>query len=272
MGDQIFNSTKYNFMHEMFNCEYNELTIPKNDNYTNNENKCNFMKHYNFSINDASFKELNEFLYNNELNPKYFFISLYGYIINKYSRQDIIYTSLLQIDSNFNNKNLIEIFDKVQPFIINFDKVNSLNELYKNIENILNTYKKEEISFINLKEQLNLLNLNNVIIYEKYNENSNIEYSLFDEDKDINIKGNTNYDIIFKIKEDIDNYKFDIYFIEDKYDKYLINNILQSYKYVISNKSNFFKYINEIEYIPEKELKKIIYDFNDNESECNNDI
>eukprot|EP00833_Pecoramyces_ruminatium_P011982 jgi/Orpsp1_1/1186014/evm.model.c7180000096449.1 len=228
MCAKFFNSSKYNFIRDIFDCEYNDLTIPKIDNYDKNENKRCFMKHNSFIINDTDFKKLNEFFNQNELDSKYFFISVYGYIMSEYSGQNTIYTSLMQIDSNFNNKNLNENFDNAQPLIINFNAVNSLNEVYKNLENIFYNYKNEDISFKDLKKELNLINSNNVIIYEIYNKNINTKCSLL-EDLDINLKNNnTNtYDIIFKINEDSDSYKFDIYYIEDKYDEYIINNILK---------------------------------------------
>eukprot|EP00833_Pecoramyces_ruminatium_P009889 jgi/Orpsp1_1/1183921/evm.model.c7180000087241.1 len=79
--DNIFDSSKCNYIKDMFNCEYNELTISKNDFYVENENNCSLMKCCSTIINGIDFKKLSEFFHQNEVNPKYYFISIYGYIM-----------------------------------------------------------------------------------------------------------------------------------------------------------------------------------------------
>eukprot|EP00833_Pecoramyces_ruminatium_P017173 jgi/Orpsp1_1/1191205/evm.model.d7180000084106.1 len=109
--DTFYDFSKYNYINDMFNCEYNELTISKNDFYVENVNNYSLMKHYSTIIKDTDFKKLNEFFHKNEINPKYYFISIYGYIMSKYSGQNSVYTSLIQMNDKFNDKNLIENYD-----------------------------------------------------------------------------------------------------------------------------------------------------------------
>ncbi|OUM65781.1 hypothetical protein PIROE2DRAFT_59767 [Piromyces sp. E2] len=124
LNDQI------EFYKKMFNNNknYNILNFPKKDtSYKSNElkNKPEFNENeigkLSKIIKQDTAKIINKYIEKNGVNKVAFFISIYGYIMSKYSGQSTIYTSIL--DTNRNNvttKNLIGLLEDIKPLLIKY--------------------------------------------------------------------------------------------------------------------------------------------------------
>ncbi|OUM65644.1 hypothetical protein PIROE2DRAFT_7311, partial [Piromyces sp. E2] len=278
-------SKSIEFYKNMFNCEYELLYLPKlNSNDKSVNNNGNDDGNYEVVIDQNMFKFINDYVSDKGISKTAFFISIYGYVLSKYSGQNNIYSSV--ITANRNNhyiENMIGMFVSTQPILLNFSNhnVNFIEKIKENMNNLINIYENEEITFMEISEELKLKNINNAFIYQPNvininNNNSNEKIFSFDNNKnEVNYQfydiGESKFDVTFSIIEKESEYGVSLKYNNNIYSNYLIKQIVDSYIKVINNISKFNNKIKEIEYIPKEEKDKIIIQFNDNEfnEECN---
>ncbi|ORX76770.1 acetyl-CoA synthetase-like protein [Anaeromyces robustus] len=282
------------FYIKMFKENYEILNIPKKDIKNVKENNNNNINNNNNNIqtskkiiDKATTSSINKYIKSHNINKITFFVTVYGFIMSKYSGQDKVYTSL-NLNRNNNNdlNNMIGLFNNIQPILLNYDnrKEKFLNIIQKNMENISNILDNKNISFETLSKMLKLKNINNNFVYiSKITSNEEIinknNLSIFSNEKSENeviLSNNQNnnktkFDITFYVIEKDNNYIVKLKYNENIYDSKMINNIMNSFLEVIENYENFDKNIEDIEYISKEDKEKIIYKFNDNDFhfDCN---
>ncbi|ORX80511.1 acetyl-CoA synthetase-like protein [Anaeromyces robustus] len=272
--NKINSNIDLKFINDMFNNDYNILNLPKKDKYIKISNNKKITKNYSLTVNGEIYKDLKNFI-NGNFNPYSFFLSIYGLIMNRYSEQEYIYTSILNNRRNKIIKNIIGEFDLIQPLLININNKKLLNNLIDEVDSLLSQYDENKILLSNNFKNSNLLSFNNIFIYNsiallKIRFNPFIEeiekIDIDNNKNDFNLFINKlyNFDIIFKVTDYEDNYRFTIEYNGNLYDDKIIKNIMKSYLEVIKNKENLYKNIIDIDYITPKEKKRILYNFNNN--------
>eukprot|EP00833_Pecoramyces_ruminatium_P006760 jgi/Orpsp1_1/1180792/evm.model.c7180000074641.1 len=246
------------FLKNKFNCEYNVLTLPKKE-LKNNSN--DLMKHCSLIINEDQYEMLNCFIKSFNLLPKSFFLGIYGYIMYKYSSNEIVYTSIINELKNdlCKNENVKVKVKDIQPFLMKFEKNNKFIDILKEINEDVLFYENFNIQYSEVSKELNLINVNNLFIFvcnDKQNSFENNDSSF--------LYNKYKFDIVFKVVEKNNHYSIHINYNDLFYDDFIIKNILDSYYEVIKNMDNFDGMINDIEYISLKEKNKILKKFNDN--------
>eukprot|EP00833_Pecoramyces_ruminatium_P014970 jgi/Orpsp1_1/1189002/evm.model.d7180000068750.1 len=276
---------QFSFYKEMFSTDYEILDIPKINNYKFNDDiddlsKDSEIKNINEItkyISNENCEKINKYIKSQKVSKNVFFMTIYGYVLSKYSNQDKIYTSIINANrNNYYTENMIGMFVSTQPIILKFDNDEySFDELLKeNMDYLLNVYNNQDISFSELKNKLNLKNINNTFIYQPkslIDSSSNNNNSIFSNKAldnqffSLYEKNNTKFDITFSIIENENGYLISVNYNKNIYDEYLINKIINSYIEVINNIEHFDQNIKEIQYIPSEERNKILYKFNDNQ-------
>ncbi|OUM65643.1 hypothetical protein PIROE2DRAFT_7310, partial [Piromyces sp. E2] len=269
-------SKSIEFYKNMFNCEYELLSLPKldsNDKIIKGKNG-----NYERNIDRNLYETIDYFVRNNEISKTAFFISIYGYVLSKYSGQNNIYSSV--ITANRNNhyiENMIGMFVSTQPILLNFSNhnVKFIEKIKENMNNLINIYENEEITFMEISEELKLKNINNAFIYQpnvinNNNDNDNEKIFLLENNNSVMNnefydKEESKFDITFSIIEKESEYAVSLKYNNNIYSNYLIKQIVDSYIEVINNISKFDNKIQRIEYIPKEEKEKIIVHFNDSE-------
>eukprot|EP00833_Pecoramyces_ruminatium_P014935 jgi/Orpsp1_1/1188967/evm.model.d7180000068591.1 len=275
---------QFSFYKEMFSTEYEILDIPKKRNddidglSKDSEIKNNVNEIIKY-IDNKNFEKINKYIKSQKVSKNVFFMTIYGYILSKYSNQDKIYTSIINANrNNYYTENMIGMFVSTQPILLKFDKEDcSFDELLnENMKYLLNVYNNQDISFSELKNKLNLKNVNNSFIYQPkslIDPTSNNNNSIFSEKAldnqfySLYENNNTKFDITFSIIENENEYIISVNYNKNIYNEYIINKIINSYVEVINNIEYFNHNINEIQYIPSEERNKILYEFNDNQFE-----
>eukprot|EP00833_Pecoramyces_ruminatium_P016244 jgi/Orpsp1_1/1190276/evm.model.d7180000077905.1 len=273
---------QFSFYKDMFSSKYETLGISKIENKTESEdynnNNNNFINKYKISIDVSLTKLIRKYLKINGLSETVFFITIYGFVLSKYSNRNKIYTSILCSNRKSHYiENMIGMFVTTLPLLLNYSNdCESLNEVIKaNMENIVNIYNYEDYSFTELKKKLNLKNIDNAFIYQPKSlmgnmvnsENTvflNINQRNDDELNSNNIINNSKFNILFSVLESEDEYSVIIEYNSSLYEDYVINQIGNSFIEVIKNIYKFDSKINEIEYIPRSEKEKVINTFNNN--------
>ncbi|OUM65646.1 hypothetical protein PIROE2DRAFT_7313, partial [Piromyces sp. E2] len=274
-------SKSIEFYKNMFNCEYDLLSLPKlniNERLENDNGNVNGI--YEEIIDHNMYESINYYIRGNGISKTAFFISIYGYVLSKYSGQNNIYSSV--ITANRNNhyiENMIGMFVSTQPILLNYNNrnVKFIEKIKENMNNLINIYENEEISFMEISKKLKLKNVNNAFVYQpnainNINNNNSSYEKIFSFDNIKNGKNITFYDIdeskfdiTFSIIEKENEYGVSINYNNNIYSNYLIKQIVDSYIEVINNISQFNNKIQTIEYIPKEEKDKIIIQFNDTE-------
>eukprot|EP00833_Pecoramyces_ruminatium_P012525 jgi/Orpsp1_1/1186557/evm.model.d7180000051464.1 len=145
----------------MFDCEYETLNLPiKKDKSINSVGICNKR------IDSHISKLINNYVKNNEISNTTLFLTLYGYVLSKYSNQDTIFSSIININRNSHYiNNMIGMFASTQPLLLKYENnESSFLDIIKENMNILTEIQDEQnISYAELKQQqdINLKNLNN---------------------------------------------------------------------------------------------------------------
>eukprot|EP00833_Pecoramyces_ruminatium_P018056 jgi/Orpsp1_1/1192088/evm.model.d7180000090531.1 len=277
---------------EIFSNEYEILNIPKRDRVLNkeirdnNESSNNKINTYEQIIDKSTSEKMNEFIKRNNISKTSLFISIYGYVLSKYSGQDIIYTSVMNMNRNNHYvENMAGMFVSTLPLLLKYENEESkfIEIVKENMEILNDIYKNQDISFSELVDYLKLKKVNNSFIFQPRISNMNKakeEKSIF-KNKDDNINeiqnvlkknNNSKFDITFGIIENENNYLISIEYNSEIYESIMIKNILNSYIEIISDICSLENNnIKDIEYIPLNEKERIIKEFNSdiNKKECN---
>jgi len=116
-NDSKKNGLKY--YEDYFNCEYNEVTLPrKRGNYLISDDEIDSLKEISLNINGEEYNNIKNFIQSHNLNPESVFISIYGFIMYKYSGQNYVYTSLITDGRNPSSKGQFGNFSTIYPFLI----------------------------------------------------------------------------------------------------------------------------------------------------------
>eukprot|EP00833_Pecoramyces_ruminatium_P007630 jgi/Orpsp1_1/1181662/evm.model.c7180000078104.1 len=278
---------------EIFSNEYEILNIPTKNNINNNEyngKEENINEESNQSnkieqiIDKSTSEMINEFIKQHNISKTALFISIYGYVLSKYSEQDVVYTSMMS--ANRNNQyveNMAGMFVSTLPLLLKYTNEENrfIETIKENMELLVNIYNHQDISFAELAEILKLKKVNNSFIFqpkiskEKFIlQNSSIFY-IDDENKKRNInslfrmenlikqENESKFDISFNILENKEDYLISIEYNTKLYDSLMIKNIIDSYIEVVRNINNLENSdIRNIEYIPMEQKERIIKEFN----------
>jgi len=307
------------FYQELFkNEELNKLSLPSNsintNTSTNNNNNSSsdneidnkHSKRYNNQYEMCKRKiakdisnEIEKYTQRNGISKTAFFITIYGYIMSKYSGSKNIYTGITDINRNNSQLyNTIGLFVKTHPLLLKYNEKVSLETYMKKnmklIQNIINDYP---LSLFDIMKNINIPKMNNLFTYQPYIlveddkiENGNaIEFGNIDEivKKQSSIQKNHFYnnnfnsldrlfninhlklDMTFSVFEYKENFEFNIKYNENIYDKDMINNICESFIEILQHIDNYSKSINGIDYIKPDMYQKIINEFSSNPLEYN---
>eukprot|EP00833_Pecoramyces_ruminatium_P003648 jgi/Orpsp1_1/1177680/evm.model.c7180000062408.1 len=279
---------------EIFSNEYEILNIPTKNNLNsdeynikeeNNKEEINESNVYEKVIDNSMSERINEFIRHHNISKTALFISVYGYVLSKYSGQDTIYTSMMSANRNNHYvENMAGMFVSTLPLLLKYNNgENRFIEIIKsNMEMLNNIYKNQDISFAELTESLKLKKMNNSFIFQPNISNQNDGnqdksiFSTFESNEEIeknllsgieNALRNNNkskFDITFNITENKnDEYIISIEYNKDFYDSIMIKQILDSYIEVVRNINNLENSdIRNIEYIPMEQKERIIKEFN----------
>eukprot|EP00833_Pecoramyces_ruminatium_P010616 jgi/Orpsp1_1/1184648/evm.model.c7180000090388.2 len=277
---------------EIFSNDYEVLNIPTRNKIIENENsfkdkninnKVYESNRYVQVIDKSTGEMINEFAKKHNISKTALFISIYGYVLSKYSGQDTIYTSVVSANrSNHYFENMAGMFVSTLPLLLKYDNNNEIpfiNIIKKNMEILNNIYNNQCISIAELTNDLKLKRINNSFIYQpgissnKLNKNEKFIFNINDEDNNLDyiynennlfIKNNkSKFDISFDARENENNYSFSIKYNTVLYDSIMIKNILNSYIEILKNINNLENTnISNIEYIPIEEKNRIIKEFN----------
>eukprot|EP00833_Pecoramyces_ruminatium_P017973 jgi/Orpsp1_1/1192005/evm.model.d7180000089941.1 len=291
--DKGYFKKEIEFYKDLFSNEYDTLNIPKIKDSINNkmqyENDKVNSNVYNHLVDKSTSILINKFIKKHNLSKTAFFLTIYGYVLSKYSGQDSIYTSI--ITANRNNhyvENMAGMFVSTLPLLLKYIDCESslLNIIKKNMETLINIYNNQHISFSELADTLKLKKINNSFVFQPVassqntmnndcifdlkNENLDI-FSIYENQNELNKNNNTKFDMTFNIIENKDDYLISIAYNTHIYDLKIIKNIIESYIEILKNFNNFESNIKNIEYIPNDEKEKIIKEFNSdsNKYECN---
>eukprot|EP00833_Pecoramyces_ruminatium_P013313 jgi/Orpsp1_1/1187345/evm.model.d7180000057042.1 len=278
---------------EIFSNEYEILNIPTKNNINNNEyngKEENINEESNQSnkieqiIDKSASEMINEFIKQHNISKTALFISIYGYVLSKYSEQNVVYTSMMS--TNRNNQyveNMAGMFVSTLPLLLKYtnDENRFIETIKENMELLENIYNHQDISFAELAEILKLKKVNNSFIFQPkiskekiILQNSSIFY-IDDENKKKNInslfrmenlikqENGSKFDISFNILENKENYLISIEYNTKLYDSLMIKNIVDSYIEIIKNINHLESHSTQnIEYIPVKEENRMIKEFN----------
>jgi len=309
------------FYKEIFSKEYEILNIPKKERYTTTTATADAaattkedVKHNNSNIckqpiDTFTSQLINDYLKRNNVSKTAFFISIYGYVLSKYSGQDVVYTSV--ISANRNNhyiENMAGMFVSTLPLLLDYNMNQNENEnenenenksiafddiIKDNMKLLVDIYNNQNISFSELTKLLKLKKLNNCFVFQPksisedgsrngskctirlINDTDSDLSSIYRYKKELDKKIGTKFDVTFNVIENEDGYAILVNYNEDVYDVGMMKGIIDSFVEVIRNVTNNFESRSRtqyIEYLPEKEKEKIIGGFNANRdtTECNN--
>eukprot|EP00833_Pecoramyces_ruminatium_P014601 jgi/Orpsp1_1/1188633/evm.model.d7180000066191.1 len=169
---------------EIFSNDYEILNIPKRDRVLNKEiidnkgSSNNKINTYEQIIDKSTSEKMNEFIKRHNISKTALFISIYGYVLSKYSGQDIIYTSVMNMNRNNHYiENMAGMFVSTLPLLLKYEnEERRFVEIVKeNMELLNNIYKNQDISFAELIECLKLKKVNNSFIFQPRISNKNNE-------------------------------------------------------------------------------------------------
>ncbi|OUM56135.1 hypothetical protein PIROE2DRAFT_19400, partial [Piromyces sp. E2] len=281
------------FYKKMFDCDYNVLNIPKSEKtlidgpkdleekHTENMSSCSRI------IDKSQSTIINKYVTDNEISKTAFFMSIYGYVLSKYSNQDSIYTSIMTANrNNYYTENMIGMFVSTLPVLLKYDNgdMSFLNMIKQNMNVLFDVYNNQDISYSELLTSLKLKKINNSFIYQpKVTFDTNDKESIFVQ-KEIqntfNVKNSelinennrnlSKFDMELCVYENENDYHISIEFNNTIYNYEMIKSILESYVEVIQQIGQFNNAMKDIEYIPLESKEMIINKFNSNVSKEEN--
>ncbi|OUM57551.1 hypothetical protein PIROE2DRAFT_17438, partial [Piromyces sp. E2] len=243
-----------NFFIDSFNDnEYNVLTLPKKENYLKSEEE-DVMGKFNVFITHNDYEKTKKLIETLNISPMVFFMSFYGFIMSKYSNQKNIYSAFIK-----GTKDQEEAESNLFPVLMKCEDDKSIKALVEEVNQFILNYEKSSISFSELSGRMNLLQVNNIFLYEKLDKP--------EDEKVYCLETTKKFDIIFKVFDLKNQYSIIMEYNKKLYNEKLIKNILDSYLKVIDNENNFNERIVDIDYISDEELNRIIDKFNGNRCE-----
>ncbi|OUM58758.1 hypothetical protein PIROE2DRAFT_15886 [Piromyces sp. E2] len=278
--DSGYYDKEIEFYKNMFDCDYDLLNIPKK-NQTIETGKESENVNVIRDIDENTSRGISEYIKLNGISKTAFFLSIYGFILSKYSGQDKIYTSIVSTNrNNYYIDNMIGMFVGTQPVLLNYEneECSLVDSIENNMKTLIDIYDHQDLSFSELLTELNLKKINNAFIYQPRSiiqDNMN-KFTIFDNKKDnssmniINFEKNdensnlSKFELSLSIIEENNYYSISVNYNANIYDSFMINNILNSYIEVLGNLDQFHNKIYNIEYIPSSEKTKIIREFNQN--------
>ena len=215
------------FYKNMLNCDYDTMELPFNNRnllsyQRQNQNETKISKLLDKNI----YKKIKEFTHKYEISETALFYTIYGFVLSKYSKNDLIYSSI--ICSNKNNSftdDLIGMFVCTQLLLLNYSRqdLSFIEIINENMNILMNVYSNQDTSMADLVEKLKLKKMNNNFIFQP-----NMMFDLKDifKNTDILLIGDNNYKFEeFKLKNDeYENIsKFDFTFgISENQDSYIL--------------------------------------------------
>ncbi|OUM58101.1 hypothetical protein PIROE2DRAFT_16713 [Piromyces sp. E2] len=272
-----FYNDQIEFYKNMFNEEYDILKF--NNMNENNENESeiqNITREIDVSIS----KGINKFVKQYNVSKTAFFLSIYGYVLSKYSGQETVYSSI--ISANRNNhylENMIGMFVSTQPILLKFEENDNhsfVEVIKENMTTLMNMYNYQDLSLSELIKCLKLKNVNNTFIYQPksiINSTSSLSKSIVNNDGineemlSLYENNETKFDITFNLVEKEDEYLISVDYNTEYFSTYFMEKIVNSFIEMARNVEKFEKMVCEIEYIPTEEKEKIINKFNENRFE-----
>ncbi|ORX80515.1 acetyl-CoA synthetase-like protein [Anaeromyces robustus] len=282
--DNGFYDKQIEFYRKMFNNEYEIAKIPEKekDNKLENANNFNMNSLCSKIIDKSTSDMINEFIKKNGISKTSFFLTIYGFVLSKYSGQDIIYTSVLNANrSNHYIENMVGMFVSTLPILLKYDKENEpfIDTIKENMNTLIEIFNNQNNSLAELNKILKLKKINNLFIFQpnvsinenKSNGNKSNENEIFDNEEYEDVlsmvdKTNNNnkskFDIEFSIIEKENEYFILIQYDNTLYENEIIGNLIDSYIEVIKNVNKFENQNIDIEYLPLNEKQMIIEKFN----------
>eukprot|EP00833_Pecoramyces_ruminatium_P012342 jgi/Orpsp1_1/1186374/evm.model.d7180000050088.1 len=277
-----FYDKQIEFYEEMFNTEYELVNIPEKETeeklIRNTNSNTNIDINCSKTIDKSISAEINKFIKNQGISETSLFLTIYGFVLSKYSGQDTIYTSIININrSNHYTENMAGMFVSTLPVLLNYDKENEsfINLIKENMNTLMEIFSNQNLSLAELTNKLKLKKINNSFVYQpKLSTNENENENKIDKEECLEIlfknDGNNNnikniiskFDISFSVIENDNEYLISINYNNNLYDHIIIENIIDSFIEIIKNINNFENKINDIEYISSEEKQKIIKEFN----------
>ncbi|ORX77432.1 acetyl-CoA synthetase-like protein [Anaeromyces robustus] len=276
------------FYHDMFDCDYELLNIPKKEknsenkekNTKNNNNHNSNIKYSSVTVDSQLCKTINKYVKNNGISKTSFFISIYGYVLSKFTGQNTIYTSTINANRYSQYvENMIGMFVSTIPLLLKYNENEKFIDILKrNTDLLFNAYNNQDVSLTEIFESLKIKTLDNTIIYQPYintsSSNKNnifVNENEFDEEmtslmEEIMKEANniSKFDFVMMIIENSNDCSINVLYNKDLYNDKIINEIVNSYVEVMKSISKFGEEVKSIEYIPEHEKTKIVKEFNDN--------
>jgi len=288
------------FYKNMFDDDYEVISLPKyfelqpksnmNEIKSNNKNSISVCSKI---IDNNTSQLINRYIKDHGITKTSLFLSLYGYILSKYSNQSKVFTSVVNVNrNNMYVQNMIGMFASTQPLLLSFKRQENNISFLDNIKNIMNILMKiqeeENISYSELKQKIdNLKNLNNVFISQLIsifkNDSKNTIFREENDAEDIdskddevnkklyllfknsfNNKSLNKFDIAFNVIEEENSYRIYIQYNNSIYHSTIINNVIESFIEALKNIVQYDSKISNVEYLPSTEKEKILNKFNKN--------
>ncbi|KAL6635508.1 CoA-dependent acyltransferase [Neocallimastix sp. 'constans'] len=288
------------FYKNMFDDDYEVISLPKyfelqpksnmNEIKSNNKNSISVCSKI---IDNNTSQLINRYIKDHGITKTSLFLSLYGYILSKYSNQSKVFTSVVNVNrNNMYVQNMIGMFASTQPLLLSFKRQENNISFLDNIKNIMNILMKiqeeENISYSELKQKIdNLKNLNNVFISQLIsifkNDSKNTIFREENDAEDIdskddeankklyllfknsfNNKSLNKFDIAFNNIEEENSYRIYIQYNNSIYHSTIINNVIESFIEALKNIVQYDSKISNVEYLPSTEKEKILNKFNKN--------
>eukprot|EP00833_Pecoramyces_ruminatium_P016364 jgi/Orpsp1_1/1190396/evm.model.d7180000078718.1 len=147
---------QFKFYQEMFNENYEILSLPQKSKGMNNDEDDSIKKGSSMIrkiINKEQSRKIDDYVMNNSISKTSFFLSIYGYVLSKYSGQDNVYTSVISANRNsYYTENMIGMFVSTQPILLKYgeNEIDFTKIIKDTMNKLIEIYNNQEISFSEL--------------------------------------------------------------------------------------------------------------------------